>query len=108
MQSFQSYAKGLFFSLLLICLPSALQAQKISETELADLIKSAEGGNVMSAAVLGNYYLINHPEKADETKKWLTLAAEKGNAEAQFGLATMYKLGRGVPTNMVECVNWLQ
>jgi cell division septation protein DedD len=33
-------------------------------------------------------------------------AAEKGNADAQYNLGQIYKLGRGVPVDMVEAEKW--
>ncbi len=41
-----------------------------------------------------------------ESIKWYTLAAEQGNANAQFNLGYMYCNGQGVDPNYVESFKW--
>ena len=38
--------------------------------------------------------------------RWYRLAADQGQAEAQFSLGRMYELGRGVPQEDAEAVQW--
>ena len=38
--------------------------------------------------------------------KWYTLAAEQGNALAQYNLGRLYYLGKGVPENLVYAHMW--
>ena len=38
--------------------------------------------------------------------KWYTLAAEQGNADAQYNLGVMYDNGRGVPQDDKTAVKW--
>jgi len=38
--------------------------------------------------------------------KWYRLAAEQGDARAQFNLGVMYAFGEGVPENDAEAVKW--
>ena len=38
--------------------------------------------------------------------KWYTLAAEQGNALAQYNLGRLYYLGKGVPQNLVYAQMW--
>ena len=44
------------------------------------------------------------PENYAEALKWLGLAANKGNAEAQFDLGVMYAEGHGVPQDYAEAL----
>ena len=37
---------------------------------------------------------------------WYQVAAEQGDASAQFNLGLMYEYGRGVPQNYSEAVKW--
>ena len=41
-----------------------------------------------------------------EAAKWYRLAAEQGNATAQFNLGLKYELGEGIPKNYTESVKW--
>tara|TARA_R110000765_G_scaffold324976_2_gene416497 strand:+ start:916 stop:1131 length:216 start_codon:yes stop_codon:yes gene_type:complete len=41
-----------------------------------------------------------------ETVSWYRLAAEQGDADAQYNLGIMYDTGRGVPENDAEAVRW--
>jgi hypothetical protein len=43
---------------------------------------------------------------ASEAVKWYRLAADQGNADAQFNLGKMYSKGRGVPLDKSEGVKW--
>ena len=38
--------------------------------------------------------------------KWYRLAADQGNADAQYALATMYDTGDGLPKDVVQAVKW--
>ena len=38
--------------------------------------------------------------------RWYRLAAEQGNAEAQYHLGVVYHFGRGVPQDYKEAVKW--
>ena len=38
--------------------------------------------------------------------KWYTLAAEQGNANAQYNLGRLYYLGQGVPENLIYAHMW--
>jgi len=37
---------------------------------------------------------------------WLRVAADQGDAKAQYNLGVMHEAGQGVPQNNVEAVNW--
>ena len=43
-----------------------------------------------------------------EVVKWYRLAAEGGNADAQFLLGGMYATGSGIPENYAESIRWLR
>ena len=40
--------------------------------------------------------------------KWYRLAADQGNASAQFNLGVMYAKGEGVPQDYAEAVKWFR
>ena len=47
------------------------------------------------------------PEDAAEAVRWFRLAAEQGDATAQFSLGVMYASGQGVPEDDVTAYAWL-
>ena len=46
------------------------------------------------------------PQNNTEAVKWVRLAAEQGEAAAQFGMGAMYLSGRGVPEDIVYAYAW--
>ena len=46
------------------------------------------------------------PQDYQTAVKWYTLAAEQGNAGAQYNLGLMYLEGRGVPQDYQTAVKW--
>ena len=46
------------------------------------------------------------PENDAEAVRWYRLAAEQGNASAQYSLGIMYAYGNGVPLNTVRAYVW--
>ena len=46
------------------------------------------------------------PEDDAEALKWYRMAAEQGNAPAQFSLGFMYANGEGVPEDYVRAYAW--
>jgi TPR repeat protein len=44
----------------------------------------------------------------DEAVEWYRKAAEKGNAEAQYNLGEMYRVGRILPKDSAEAARWLK
>ena len=46
------------------------------------------------------------PQDEAEAVRWYRLAAEQGDAEAQFNLGAMYAIGRGVPQDDVTAHMW--
>ena len=51
--------------------------------------------------LLGEYV----PKDSAEAVKWFRLAAEQGDAQAQFQLGVMYDMGLGVPQNNIGWVS---
>jgi TPR repeat protein len=41
-----------------------------------------------------------------EAVRWFRLAAEQGDPDAQYNLATMYDQGRGVPQDPAAAMKW--
>ncbi len=46
------------------------------------------------------------PQDYAEAVKWYRLAAEQGDASAQYNLGIMYINGKGVPQDYAEAVKW--
>ena len=46
------------------------------------------------------------PRNYAEAAKWYRLAAEQGDAHAQFNLGAMYSSGRGVPKDLITAYMW--
>ncbi len=73
------------------------------------VIKLANGGNPVALTILGlqavdgtNGTPVNLPDAV----KFLTQAAEKGQAVAQYRLGTLYERGQGVAADGVKAVHW--
>ena len=47
------------------------------------------------------------PQDYAEAVKWCRLAAEQGDASAQYNLAVMYAKGQGVPQDYAEAHKWV-
>ena len=46
------------------------------------------------------------PQDYKEAVKWYRLAAEQGDATAQYNLGIMYDNGQGVPQDYKEAIKW--
>jgi TPR repeat protein len=91
--------KALF---LLAALSSALPvfAQYDFETTKA----RAEAGNAKAQAELGNRYAMT--QNYEQALYWFKLAAEQGNADAQYSFGLMYANGVGLAQNSQEALRW--
>ena len=83
-----------------------------SDKSLLLLRRLAELGNAKAQFDLGNVCHWNGGGQRGvgdrkESVKWYTMAAEQGNADAQFCLGICYKQGEGVDTDYKEAVKWL-
>jgi len=68
----------------------------------ADLSPRASG----AAAQLLLGFIYEEGKNYAEAAKWYRLAADQGDAGAQYNLGTMYDFGRGVRQNYAEAVRW--
>ena len=46
------------------------------------------------------------PQSDAEAVKWYRLAAEQGNATAQYFLGMKYDIGQGIPQSDTEALKW--
>jgi TPR repeat protein len=69
----------------------------------------AKQGDADAQIYLGKVYfegLRGVKRDSKEAAKWYRLAADQGNASAQFSLGLMYEYGRGVKQSDEEAVKW--
>lgn len=78
--------------------------------KLKKLLREANGGNVLSQCILGNFYYrgIGVEQDYREALQWYRTAAEQGDPFSQFRLGIMYKAGSGVDPNPEMAQYWLQ
>jgi TPR repeat protein len=69
---------------------------KLSQFEVVQLKAKAERGDADAQATLGRAYQDGNGVSHDDglAARWYRKAAEQGNAGAQNGLGTMYRIGR--------------
>jgi len=83
---------------------------KPTEAEFDELSAKAEGGDAKAQYNLGMMYHNGggkaHPRDYEEAMKWLRLAADQGNVEAEDRVGLMYYLGEGVRQDYAEAVRW--
>ena len=72
--------------------------------------KSAENGHNVACCALGSLYEFGEYVDCDyeEAKKWYLMGAERGDAEAQYGLAMIYTGSNDSPTDLDAVVYWLE
>lgn len=92
------------FCLLFCLLGLCIYAQDYSD--FAELKSKAESGDINAQSKLGAFYYSE--QNYSEAIKWLTKAAENGDAVAQFNLAICYSNGQGVPKDDMETLTWIQ
>ena len=70
--------------------------------------KSAEQGNDIGQALLGDSYFLGRGVAKDdvEAAKWRRKSAEQGNAIAQYALGFHYAKGEGLPKDDIEAYKW--
>jgi hypothetical protein len=93
--------------------PNSVQGIQHSSSSDISLIDSAENGDIEAQYTLGEIYLDGLESggaqlQQDYAKalKWCRRAAENNHATAQYQLATMYKEGKGVQTDLQEAYAW--
>ena len=78
------------------------------EEKLNAVIELCEAGDPEACAFLGKefYYGINVPQDLDRALRYLTVAAENGDAISQFTLGFMYLAGRGTERDLEKALKW--
>jgi TPR repeat protein len=69
----------------------------------------AHNGSSEAACDLGNIYRLGvrgEPKNISEEIQWFRIAAELGNAEAQYWLGQLYYEGRGVSQDYAQAAQW--
>lgn len=69
-------------------------------TAMEFMRKAADAGHAKAQARLG--FILDRSEFDDEAVKYFRLSAQQGEAEGEFGLATMHISGEGVKKDMPE------
>ena len=72
------------------------------------LQKAADAGIPMGREELANLYGSKGIENHSKSLEYFNKAAQEGNPTAEFDLALMYDLGRGVPRNYEEAMKWYE
>ena len=72
------------------------------------VVQLANAGNPAALAILGLRALDGQPVNMADAIKYLTQAAEKGQAVAQYRLGTLYERGQGVAADPVKAAHWYE
>ncbi len=88
----------------LLCLSAAAFAGQLSVYS-PDLAVMLAGAN---SPAFADFSLAAQPRDNAKELKWNQLAAQQGQAFAQYNLGTMYQQGLGVPVNYTKAVKWLR
>ena len=98
--------KKLILLLSWLIISKSVNAQ--NEINLKGLEKLARQVELTAQIELANAYRkgIGATQDYKTAVKWFTLAAEQGNALAQYNLGRLYYLGKGVPKNLVYAHLW--
>src|SRR5262249_10829140 len=80
--------------------------QRLTDDEVEQLTKAAEGGDAKAQYELGMVYHNgrgkDHPRDYEQAMKWLRMAADQGNVEAEDRVGLMYYDGEGVTQDYLE------
>jgi TPR repeat protein len=84
--------------------------QRLTDDEIEQLTAAAQGGDAESQYKLGMLYHNgggkSHPRDYEEAMKWLRMAADQGNVQAEDWVGTMYYRGEGVEKDPAEAARW--
>jgi len=72
------------------------------------VIQMANAGNATALTILGLKALDGQPANLPDAVKFLTQAAEKGQAVAQYRLGTLYERGQGVTADGAKAAHWYE
>jgi TPR repeat protein len=70
------------------------------------LYRAANGGYAPAQVKLG--YILDQSEENEKAIEWFRKAALQGNADAQYGLGSMYAKGDGVEKKFSEAIEWIK
>lgn len=84
--------------------PNNIRLRGLARTYLK---KAAEAGDLTAAYLLSRFYRVIDNNKT-ESFKWVKVAAEGGNPEAQGQLGLKYALGEGVKTDYRKAYYWVK
>ena len=96
--------------LLVVVITGAVCLSRMSHGEASFSAQQKIGQNLAEVQNnLGNAYYTGKgvPQDFKEAAKWYRLAAEQGNAAAQFILGSLYYSGDGVPQDYAQAYAWL-
>lgn len=91
--------------------PDSAQPRAASTPSGDRVIQLANQGNPTALAILGLRALDGtggQPVNLPEAVKYLTQAAQKGQAVAQYRLGTLYERGQGVPADGAQAAHWYE
>lgn len=69
------------------------------------LRRAADAGHAAAQAAIGE--ILDHADSDGEAIEYFRKSAAQGNADGQFGLATMLVAGEGAPKNLAEARKWI-
>ena len=72
------------------------------------VIQLANAGNPTALTILGLRAVDSQPANLPDAIKFLTQAAEKGQAVAQYRLGTLYERGQGIPADAAKAAHWYE
>ncbi len=72
------------------------------------VIAMANQGNPVALTILGLRALDGTPQSLPDAVKFLSQAADKGQAVAQYRLGTLYERGQGVPADAAKAAHWYE
>jgi TPR repeat protein len=89
---------------------TAATIAELSKYEVRNLRRAADYDDDQAALQLGMLYELGRgfPQSCTTAAKWVTKAAENGNAAAEYNLGLRYRDGDGVDTNLQQAETWLR
>ncbi|MEX6246961.1 tetratricopeptide repeat protein [Providencia hangzhouensis] len=90
-------------SFIILCAFSInLSVAAVPKETIKRIEQEAQKGDIKAQVMLGIGYYLGNELKQDygKAKKWLTMASNKGNSDAQLFLGDMYLNGNGVEANL--------
>lgn len=69
------------------------------------LRRAADAGHAAAQAAIAE--ILDHADSDSEAIEYFRKSAAQGNADGQFGLATMLVAGEGAPKNLAEARKWI-